>query len=83
MGDRPDGRAIVALAFGLASLLVLVTPGAGVFFGLLGTILAGASVISTDGPPTRSTRRVAVAAVLLASGAVVVGVAIALSIPQG
>lgn len=68
MEDRHlDGRAGVAAACGIASLLVVSSsPLGGIFFGVWAWILGGASVIAVDEPASPRTRRVALAAVILA-----------------
>jgi hypothetical protein len=67
-----DGRAVVAVACGSASLLVAFwSPATGIFFGAWAWILGGASVIAVDVPATRRTRRVALLAFVVALPALV------------
>jgi hypothetical protein len=68
-----DGRAVVALACGITSLLVVFwSPAIGIFFGWWAWILGGASVIAVDDPASPCTRRAALVVVLLALPAFVV-----------
>jgi hypothetical protein len=82
MRDRLDGRAGFAFGCALASLLVFLDPAAGVFFGLLGTTFAGASIVATDGAPTARTRRVALLAGVISVAALTVGTLGVISIRQ-
>lgn len=64
------------------SLLVVASPGAGVFFGLMGSILASASVIAVDEPAGPRTRRVALIAGLISGLVLADGVIVLLTTPQ-
>ena len=53
-----DGRACVAVACGVVSLLLaFANPQTGIFFGAWAWILGGASVIAVEDPAGRRTRR--------------------------
>jgi hypothetical protein len=82
MDDYLDGRARFGFACGVASLLALVYHPAAFFFGPLGVIFSGASLVSVDEPPTARTRRIAVAGIVLATVAFVFALAVVLSAPQ-
>ena len=64
------------------SLLVVASPGAGVFFGLMGSILASASVIAVDEPAGPRTRRVAFVAGLISALAFAADVIVLYTSPQ-
>jgi hypothetical protein len=67
-----DGRACVAAACGIASLLVVfLSPEVGIFFGAFAWIFAGASVIAVDEPASPRTRRTALLALLATLPAVI------------
>ena len=60
-----DGRACLAVACGIASLLVVfLSPEIGIFFASFAWIFAGASVIAVDEPASPRTRRTALLAML-------------------
>jgi|1185.fasta_scaffold1980334_1 hypothetical protein len=61
-----DGRACVAVACGISSLLVVfLSPETGIFFGAFAWIFAGASVTRVDDVPSSPrTRRTALLALL-------------------
>ncbi|MDX6562437.1 MAG: hypothetical protein QOD65_2251 [Gaiellales bacterium] len=60
-----DGRACLAVACGIASLLVVfLSPEIGIFFAAFAWIFAGASVIAVDEPASPRTRRTALLATL-------------------
>jgi hypothetical protein len=83
MQDQLDGRAGFGLGSALASLLVFINPGAGIFFGLVGAVFAVASIISTDNPPTPRTRRIALIAAVISVAAFTIGLNGAVAGPQG
>jgi hypothetical protein len=67
-----DGRAVVAVVCGIASLLAAVwSPTTGIFFGAWAWILGGASVVAVDDPASRRTHRAALLALVLALPALV------------
>jgi phosphatidylserine synthase len=82
MDDYLDGRARFAAGCAVLALVVLLvsTPW-GIFFGVLGAIFAGASLLSVDEPPTPRTRRVALVSVAISVAAVAISLAIALTGP--
>jgi hypothetical protein len=66
-----DGRTRLALACGVASLLVFASPALGIFFGAWAWIFGGASVIAVDEPAGPRTRRPALIAALVTLPALV------------
>jgi hypothetical protein len=67
-----DGRALLAVACGVVSLLVFASPGVGFFFGAWAWIWAGAAVLGDEERAGRRTWRTVTVAVLLTLPALVV-----------
>lgn len=67
-----DGRARLAVACGVLSLLVFASPGTGVFLGAWAWIWAGAAVLGDEERATRRTWRAVAVALLLTLPALVV-----------
>ena len=67
-----DGRARLAVACGVVSLLVFASPGIGIFSGAWAWIWAGAAVLGDEERASRRTWRIVAVAVLLTLPALVV-----------